>query len=243
MGLSPGALVGSENALQMLDRGEDYQASMVARGHELGLHVYASFRMNDNHFDGAAVPSEAADRGDMTTMRLQHPEWTLGEETSPWFATSWNISVPEVRQHLFEAIVELCERTDWDGIELDWQRHAFHLPVEDAYRLRYVITDLQRAVRRATEQIAVKRGRPFWIAVRVSTSLESCHNTGYDIQTWLEEGLMDLLIPAANAETDPTIDVASWQTFCKPYAVLVYPGFDASLPNASAWQGERSPRE
>lgn len=224
----------------MLDRGEDYQAAMISRGHELGLDVYASFRMNDNHFDGALVPSDAADRDDMTLMRLEHPEWTLGGRTAPWFATSWNLAIPEVRQHLFEAIVELCARADWDGVELDWQRHAFHLPEDEAYRLRYVITDLQRAVRRATKEIATKRGRPYRLAVRVSASLESCCNTGYDIQTWLDEGLMDLLIPAGNAETDPTIDVSFWQTLCKPYGVPVFPGFDASLPNASAWQGERS---
>ena len=33
-------------------------------------------------------------------------------------------------------------------------------------------------------------------------SLESCRNTGYDVERWLEEGLVDLLVPAAaNAET------------------------------------------
>lgn len=233
-----GALVGSENARQMLDRGEDYQAAMIARGHELGMDVFPSVRMNDNHFNCVASPSEAADRDDMTAMRLEHPEWTLGTSTTPWFATSWNLSVPEVRQHLFDAIVELCERADWDGVELDWQRHGFHLPEDEAFRLRYVITDLQRAVRVATDKIAAKRGRPFLLAARVSTSLESCHNTGYDVEAWLAEGLVDLLIPAANAETDPSIDVAAWQALCKPHGVPVYPGFDASLPNASAWQGE-----
>eukprot|EP01051_Picozoa_sp_SAG22_P000308 SAG22_NODE_7_length_40155_cov_25.241356_21_plen_121_part_00 len=69
------------------------------------------------------------------------------------------------------------------------------------------------------------------------SSLEACHNTGYDIARWLEEDLMDLLVPAANAETDPAIDVAGWQALCRPYGVPVYPGFDGSVPNASIWQG------
>ena len=125
---SVGAMIGGENVLQMIERGEDYQAAMIERGHELGIDVFASFRVNDNHFDGALTPQDAAAQDDMTPMRLSHPEWTLGTETAPWFATSWNMSVPEVREHIYEAVVELCERADWDGLEMDWQRHAFHLP-------------------------------------------------------------------------------------------------------------------
>ena len=125
---SVGAMIGGENVLQMIERGEDYQAAMIERGHELGIDVFASFRVNDNHFDGALTPQDAAAQDDMTPMRLEHPEWTLGTETAPWFATSWNMSVPEVREHIYEAVVELCERADWDGLEMDWQRHAFHLP-------------------------------------------------------------------------------------------------------------------
>jgi hypothetical protein len=47
----------------------------------------------------------------------------------------------QVRHHRLAAIKELAERWDWDGIELDWQRHSHHLPVAEAYRLRYVLTD------------------------------------------------------------------------------------------------------
>eukprot|EP01051_Picozoa_sp_SAG22_P000307 SAG22_NODE_7_length_40155_cov_25.241356_20_plen_176_part_00 len=78
-------------------------------------------------------------------------------------------AVPEVREHLLAAIVELAERADWDGLELDWQRHAFHLPQDTAYTLRYTLTDLQRAVRRATNALGQKRGRPFLLTVRVSS--------------------------------------------------------------------------
>ena len=131
----------------MLERGEDPIRAIVDRGHEMGLHVYASVRMNDNHFDGMR-PDEMAssDHGELTRLRVEHPEWLLGERTSEWFALSWNFAVPEVREHRLAHVEELCERYDWDGVELDWQRHAFHLPRDEAYRLRYVLTDVQRAV-------------------------------------------------------------------------------------------------
>ena len=165
----------SEGVRAMLERGENPYQAVVDRGHELGMQVYASIRMNDNHFRGMQV-SEMADtrmRG-LTQLRRDHPEWCLGPRQAPkWFAASWNFAIPEVREHRLRHVTEVCRLADWDGVELDWQRHAFHLPLDDAYRLRYTLTDLQRALRRMTEQVGRERGRPFHVAVRVATTLES----------------------------------------------------------------------
>jgi hypothetical protein len=79
------------------------------------------------------------------------------------------MAVPEVREHVLQWVTEACRQAEWDGVELDWQRHAFHLPAADAYRLRYTVTDLMRAIRAATDAIAGERGRPFHVAVRVAT--------------------------------------------------------------------------
>lgn len=222
----------TENVRQMLERGEDPQAALIARGRELGLHVYASIRMNDNHFDGAQIKDlPTLHHTELTRMRIDHPEWLLGDRTSEWFALSWNMATPEVREHRYAHIREICERYDWDGVELDWQRHAFHLPQDEAYRLRYVLTDLQRAVRRMADDLAEKRGRPFYVAVRVAGALDMCRNIGYDLPTWIREGLMDLLIPAGGAGTDPSLDVATYVEMCKDTGIAVYPGFDGALPD------------
>ena len=168
---------------------------------------------------------------ELTRMRIEHPEWLLGDQTSEWFALSWNFEVPEVREHRYAHVEEICRLYDWDGVELDWQRHAFHLPDDHAYRLRYVITDLQRAIRRMTDDLAEKRGRPFYLAARVAGSLEMCRRIGYDIPTWVEEGLVDILIPAGGAATDPSIDVKAFKELCRGTDIAVYPGLDGGMPN------------
>ena len=222
----------TENIRQMLARGEDPQAALIDRGHELGLHVYASIRMNDNHFNGAQVKDlDTLHHTELTRMRIEHPEWLLGDRTSEWFALSWNFAVPEVRAHRYAHIKEICERYDWDGVELDWQRHAFHLPQDEAYRLRYLLTDLQRAVRRMTKALAKKRGRPFYLAARVAGTLEMCRNIGYDIPAWIDERLVDILTPAGGAATDPALDVPTFVGLCKDTGITVYPGFDGALPD------------
>ena len=201
----------------MYDRGEDPQEALIARGHELGLDVYASVRMNDNHFGGAQVADLNAlyKAHRVEALRHEHPEWVLGERTSEWFALSWNMAVPEIRQRRFNHVEEICRRYDWDGVELDWQRHAFHFPDDEGYRLRYLLTDLQRAIRQMTEALGRERGRPVFLAARVAGSLEMCRRIGYDIPTWIEEGLVDLLIPAGNAVTDASIDVAGFAKLCE----------------------------
>ena len=230
---SAGAYNGSENILQMYDRGEDPQKALIERGHELGLDVFASVRMNDNHFGGAQVADLGALLRDhrVEQLRHDHPEWVLGDRTSEWFALSWNMAVPEIRERRYKHVEEICRRYDWDGIETDWQRHGFHFPDHEGYRLRYLLTDLQRAIRRMTEAVGKERGRPVYVAARVSGSLEMCRQVGYDIPTWVEEGLVDMLIPAGNAVTDASVDVAGFAKLCEGTDVSVYPGFDSNLPD------------
>ena len=234
------AYLHTENIRRMLERGEDPHQALVERGHQLGLQVYASVRMNDNHFDGAQIEDLATlHHSELTRMRREHPEWLLGERTAEWFALSWDMSVHQVRENRYAHVEEVCTQYEWDGVELDWQRHGFHFPDDHGYRLRYVLTDLQRAVRRLTDELAEKRGRPFYLAARVATSLEMCDRIGYDVRTWVEEGLVDILIPGGGAATDPSPDVAGFVELCKGRDVAVYPGFDGGLPDP--YVGPESP--
>ena len=220
----------NENILAMIERGEDPQQEIIDRGHALGMEVYASIRMNDNHF-GGAQPSELPTMrsSELTRMRIEHPEWLLGEKTTEWFAASWNLEVPEVRQHRFDHITEVARRWAWDGIELDWQRHAFHLPKDTGYRLRYLLTDLQRAVRKMTDDLGKERGRPYYIAARVAAVPEMSYQLGYDLETWIDEGLVDILVPAGSAHTDPDPAVEKFLKMCEGTDIVVYPGFDARI--------------
>ena len=222
----------TENIRRMLERGEDPQKALIEKGHQLGFHVYASIRMNDNHFNGAQV----SDLGklhhtELTRLRIEHPEWLLGDQTSEWFNLSWNMAIPEVRQHRLAHIQEVCRLYDWDGVDLDWQRHAFHLPEYEAYRLRYLLTDLQRATRHMTNALAEERSRPFYLATRVAGSLEMCNRTGYDIAAWIDEDLVDILIPAGGAETDASVEVDNFVNMCCDQGIDVYPGLDSGLPD------------
>ena len=199
----------NENIRAFFERGEDLYGALIQRGKEQGIDTYASLRLNDNHFwDLRPGDLATTTRNELTPLRKEHPEWLLGTEHAPdWTSTSWNLAVPEVRDHILKLVGEACQQADWDGVELDWQRHAFHLPDDHGHRLRYTITDLMRAIRTTTDEIAAQRGRPFYLAVRIATTFESCTNIGYDIETWTKENLCDLIISGGNSGTDPGAEI------------------------------------
>ena len=243
----------AENVRVLFERNEDPYGAIVARGRQIGLDVYASVRMNDNHFWAAGPRGEAAhpvDRtywmsdttqplrpedmarttaSELTQARKDHPEWCLGYSAPPWASTSWNMAVPEVRELRLQYLSEVCELADWDGIELDWQRHSFHLPEHDGYRLRYTLTDLQRAVRKMTDGNAERRGRPFHVSVRVAATLESCRRIGYDVEAWAREGLCDIVVPAGNSGLDPDIEMGGFARALDGTGVKLYPGLDTDF--------------
>ena len=234
----------SENLLAMYERGEDPHLGLIERGHQLGLHVYASVRMNDNHFNGMQPGDMAqSEHRSLTPFRRDHPQYLLGARTSQWFALSYDFAAAQVRKRRLDSIGELCQLYEWDGVELDWQRHAFHLDQDYGYRLRYLLTDLQRSVRRLTEQIAERRGRPFYLAARVNGYLDQCAHIGYDIPTWVEEGLVDILIPAGGAATETEAEVARFRDLCAGTDVAVYPGFDGGIPGVAAGPEDASAKD
>jgi len=228
---SAGSMRRNESIRAMYDRGEDPYGAMVKRGRDLGIAVWASVRMNDNHFNGLQ-PADMKNTimSGLTRLRKDHPEWTLGAKNTPkWFAASWNFAVPEVRAHRLQHVTEIARLAGWDGIELDWQRHAYHLPIAAADRLRYTLTDLQRAIRRMTNEVGRERGRPLHLAVRVAATLESCRRIGYDLQTWVKEGLCDIVIAGGGAGTDPGVDVEAFRDLLKGSPIRLYPGFDGGF--------------
>ena len=228
----------TEGLWAAFDRGENPYQAMVDRGHDLGLHVYPSIRMNDNHFWSTQTLNDMVDSGDpsFTQMRLDHPEWCLGENHAPgWCATSWNMAIPEVREYKLRLITEACQQADWDGVELDWQRHAFHLPEHDEYRLQYTLTDLQRSIRSMSDDIARQRGRPFHVTVRVASTMEGCRRVGYDVETWIRDGLCDIIIPAGCSGTDPGVEIEAFKALAANTPVQLYP----SLDNANRQEAHR----
>jgi len=72
------------------------------------------------------------------------------------------------------------------------------------------------------EREGTRRGRPILVAARVPMSVIACRNVGIDIERWLREDLLDLMI-LGNGETWPNLPVEEFVKLGHEYNVPVYP--------------------
>ena len=57
------------------------------------------------------------------------------------------------------------------------------------------MTGLLQRVRKMTEQVGLERNCPILVAVRIPASLSCCNAIGLDVSHWLEQQLVDILVP------------------------------------------------
>ncbi|MCY3759666.1 MAG: hypothetical protein OXH50_00315 [Gemmatimonadetes bacterium] len=162
-----------------------------------GIEIFCSFRMNDIH-----NPSR---------FHRDHPECLFGtQENEPpygaWFGVDY--SQPLARERAFGEVREICQRYDLDGIELDFfrhpvlfRRHAWGQPLEQAQL--DAMTGLLRRIRAMTDLTGTDRARPMLLAVRVPESLGYCRAIGLDLERWLSEDLVDLLVAGGDFPLAP----------------------------------------
>ena len=182
----------------LLAQGTDPLRIMVDYCKQHQTEVFWSLRMNDTHDAASTWYGPLL----LTEFKRQHPEFIVGSRTKhpkhgAWSAADYTRS--EVRDLCFRIIEEICQNYDIDGIELDFFRHAsFFRRVawgEAAGTEELgMMTDLVRRVRQMTEREGLKRGRPILVAARVPDSVEFCQGIGLDLEQWLSEGLLDLLV-------------------------------------------------
>ena len=219
---------------------------MVEFAHQQKMELFWSFRVNDTH-DGSP-----ADYGPVlfraNTLKQTHPEWLMGsKEKRPKYG-AWSavdFGVPEIRDLAFRYCEEVCQNYDVDGIELDFFRHAFFFKCSGkgaacgAAELDQM-TSLMQRIRKMTEEVGRKRGRPLLLAVRVPDSVEYCKFIGLDLERWLQGGLLDLLMVSGYTQLNP------WEYSVQlghKYGVKVYPSLDESASRmrrrencAQAWR-------
>jgi len=208
----------------LIAAGTDPLRVMVDWRRKHGIEVFWSLRMNDTHDASSAWYGPLL----FTQFKRDHPDCIMGSrEKHPkhgaWSAADYTRA--EVRDLCFRIIEEVCQNYDIDGVELDFFRHAsFFRRVawgeEAGADELTMMTGLVRRVRQMTEVEGMKRGRPILVAARAPDSLEYCKGIGLDVERWLSEGLLDMLVTTGYFRLNPwTYSVELGHK----YGVPVYP--------------------
>ena len=121
---------------------------------------------------------------------VEHPEYRIGPDKRDWNQRVLNWAVPEVRNHKFAFIRELCENYDIDGFELDFMRHVsyFQLDRTTPEQRRRIMTGFVGRVRKLLDRTA-RNGKRRWLCVRVPAQLAAHDVLGIDLPTMVEAGV------------------------------------------------------
>ena len=212
---------------KMINEGNDPPNVIVQAARERGLDVFVSYRMNDTHDSKGTFANPRLPNPEYADFKRRHPEWLIGDMTYKTKYGNYNIhrgwsglnfAVPEVRKLKLAIIKEYFEKYDFDGIELDWTTQTPYFRPSYGYRNEYLMSDFMRSVRQELDRLADKRGRRIVVAAHVFESPIENRLYGFDIETWVREGLIDLLTLGRG---NHLIDLPAYQQIVKGSPVRI----------------------
>ncbi len=176
----------------LLDGG-DMVRTFVEHCRKLGVAPFISYRLNDGHH--VRELQKALQRGcptqDMSRFYWEnYSKYRLGPDPTDWGQSVFNWAIPEVREHKFALIEEICRKYDIAGLELDFLRHPnyFRLEETSSAQRREIMTAFVRRVRQALDK-TTPPGRRRWLCARVPALLEAMDEPGIDPVAFAEAGV------------------------------------------------------
>ena len=220
------------NINSLLQVGTDPLKVAVDFGHQHDKEVFACIRMNMSIKDSWHGPDFC------TKFKRDHPEYCLGvrgdyekygnKDIRGMFWAGLDYEHQPVRDLRVGMIEDIGTRYDVDGIALDFMRWPilFKPSLEDKpvdKRHIEIMNNFFRRVRKRMMEIEVQRGRPLLLGVRVFDTEELSLKMGLDARTWLDEGLIDMLVVGGgyNYYSKATAD---WAELTSPANVPLYIG-------------------
>lgn len=161
--------------------GVDLYGEWLKHVHGLDRECWLTHRVGDVLRVNAMNPIEA-----MT----EHPEWFLD---MPEGYKVNNLSVPEIQEQKLKMLGEVMRKYDFDGLDIDFERHTPILPPGKQWEMRENVTDFMRKLRTELLKISEEQGRVIMLSARVPDCLKGCHEDGLDIEQWIREDLVDCL--------------------------------------------------
>ncbi len=225
----PTAAPAFKNLRQLLKNyGKDALEVMIDTCRQRDMEILYANRMNvtDSMFYNPPV---------FWNITEKHPEYMLSslEESQKYkfpdvrsFGPNWNYELPMIRKMTVDALREICQSYDVDGIELQFVRAAiyFRSTLEGkptTPEQNEMITEMVRQIRRMTEEEGLKRGRPFLVDALIPFNSTLSRFVGLDVEAWLQEGLIDIL--TAGPFAPMTMPMKGVIDLGHRYGVPVYP--------------------
>ena len=200
------------------DRRIDLLEQLVVETKKRGLEVFWSHRINPIEIN--ALGRLAMDPDSPNPLKVNNPDRVI---KTWWWQGLWNLESDAVKKSKTALLRERIERYPFDGIQIDFARNTPCLPPPEQWKKRGHVTEFIRMVRRMLADTEVKKGVPILLAVRIPKHLEGCHTDGFDIETWVDEGLIDVIVTGIRSLH---VDIQAFKALTDGTGIRVYPCFD-----------------
>ena len=235
-----------QRLVPMMDNGLMPIEVYIDECHKRGMEFLAGFRMNDRHGHHPRFFEQ---------LSREKPEWILTDYKPSWrgappesheYGSSLNYAVPAVRDWLFAIMEEVTDRFDIDGLEFNFTRLAECFPRGEATGSHGIMTGFVRRVRQMLDEASLRgfaprtwehpgygrgerRERNLILGVRLPQQMAGCTQLGFDVRTWIEEGLVDYLAPSDFGFTDFNERYEDFVSLARAHDCYVYPQIQPRL--------------
>ena len=182
--------------------------------------VFFSYRINGGDVEGDSGYRDWK----LPAIKQEHPEWLI---QTPWDLQLWNFAIKEVRDYKVNILCEVAEMYDFDGIQVDLSRTPILFPAGTQWENRDHLTDFMRQLRLELLEVAKKRGRPLLMAVIIPENIVGCHFDGMDVEAWIRERLVDILVFGCGTSE---IDIPAFRQLTAGTHIKLYPSWDPIHP-------------
>ncbi len=202
--------------------GTDQVREVIKGGREAGLTVFPSLKLQD-----VAVPGLLTTGGDQRCgwLKLKHGlEVCLREPDErranadgdvgfgPFKPVEWayDFTLDIVRDEKLALIREMLSDYQADGMELDFMFGGPFFRRAETERNIPLMNGFVGQIKEMAKQIGKQQGREILISARVRHTLEDNLDYGLDVETWLKEGSIDLVVGQVSQELFETGIDARW---------------------------------
>ena len=221
----------------LFDAGIDPWELVFREARASGMAAFAGIRMNDLHHTKPKRRNTGLLEMFVSDVS-KNPDYFIGEDCQPPRSDNGayaaealpDFAHEEVREHRFAIIQEMIERYDLDGIELDFQRHGFFFRESQIAQGIPLMTHLIKRIRGVFDDFEQRRGHPICLMVRVPSWIERCREIGLDVQTWVRDGLVDIVVPSSQADTEFDAPIAPFVELARGTPCEVLPTFELLMP-------------
>jgi hypothetical protein len=185
------------NLQKFLDQKTDGLKMSSEFARKNGLESIWTLRMNDIHDAWTAEFLPEWKRQDPTRVMSTFAEAKdFNDRRRLWSLVDFEH--PDVHARLVAIIEEVLQNYDVDGVELDFMRAPFYFrtgymgqPASEAQI--EILTRLIRIIRHVVLKECRNQGKPLLLTARVPSTVALCRRIGIDIESWLDERLLDTM--------------------------------------------------